>query len=1235
MPFLDADAIDYGRNGYQDVGEALDDIIENRTWDGEVDYFTDLPSAIANDGKTYYVKKYTLLSPIRLTGLYYSTGGAWKRRSDKVTYTLINFTGTNKLVKTADTKGQIIETPIEIDANDDLDLKDNNILNVGSIQFDITQVAPTPAEGKLVWSDTEGTLNLGMKGGDVNQQIGLELFLRAKAIGSAISNGDVVYVSGASGNNPEMSLAKADLLSTSECTIAVATEDILENALGYYTTFGKVREIDTSSFPAGSIVYLSDSVAGALTLTPPSAPSNVIKVGIILNQNVDEGIINVCIEFFPIFLDRDATKEPTGFTDPEDVIITGDGTARTVTITGTVNAYYKGVYNTTIVSGWESPAHNNDTNSYYLIYDGTAIQWVTPANFKYYYLQIAFTFYANGTNERVYSRECHGIMPWQSHAHFHEVSGTIRQSGGDLADYVLLSTTATDRRPSVSATSIVDEDLKTINSLLASDSNYTQHWIAGAGADSNFSTTPVDIVPLLTNQPYWNEFTGGAWQQTLMSNNYFMSIWVIAIPVASDNESQAYRYIFIQGQSQSLTISPQRELIFSGLNLGDLVEYAPEFTPFKQIIIKYTAGNWRFEEVIDLTGSLNAQITIPSGNFLTIVSTDTTLTGAGTAGDPLGIALNNANTWTEKQIFGNIGIDGNTITSENVNGHIILDPNGTGTIKNQSTFINNYLPADLTYPTLAQYNLAHNDVYLMFDAYHDGSNPRSSSVQANFQFAKGSASFVLQYDTGVSAGGIISWSTGMIMGTDGSIKFPDVYADSVATSPKILSIQSDGQLGESTTATPTFGSITMTNTINEFSIDGTLAGDSDSAVPTEKAVKTYVDGSVGGFLKADGSVPLTANWDAGSYKIIAQQLESDVATGTAPLIIASTTKVSNLNADKVDGYDFNQSLQTTDSPSFGGLSVSGSSPRSATFESTNDKIEINIKRGSTSRDAILRYFTTTSEKWRVGMTDDTTDDFQIISLTSSNVAFKAKDDGSVLITPASGKNITLDGTITIDGGVISDIDEIGIGVASPETSLHIKIADSGASLISNSYLWIENTADAFIQLNGGSNQAVGLRFGDSADADAGFIAYTTNSDIMEFGVNAGVRVKINGSGEVFMPDVYGDTVSSPRTMYIKSDGQLGGISSLKILKENIDYNFSTDWFYNLKPAEFNYKNSDEKWWALIADDCETTKKELCTFEGEELTGLEYAKLHGMYIKCIQEQKTLIDDLITRVEELER
>ena len=60
------------------------------------------------------------------------------------------------------------------------------------------------------------------------------------------------------------------------------------------------------------------------------------------------------------------------------------------------------------------------------------------------------------------------------------------------------------------------------------------------------------------------------------------------------------------------------------------------------------------------------------------------------------------------------------------------------------------------------------------------------------------------------------------------------------------------------TASPTFAGIvvdslttdeiTLINTINEFSTDGTLGGNSDLAVPTEKAIKTYISASGGGII---------------------------------------------------------------------------------------------------------------------------------------------------------------------------------------------------------------------------------------------------------------------------------------------------------------------------------------------------------------------------------------------------
>lgn len=54
------------------------------------------------------------------------------------------------------------------------------------------------------------------------------------------------------------------------------------------------------------------------------------------------------------------------------------------------------------------------------------------------------------------------------------------------------------------------------------------------------------------------------------------------------------------------------------------------------------------------------------------------------------------------------------------------------------------------------------------------------------------------------------------------------------------------------------------------------------------------------YVLASGARALTADWDAGSFEIRAQTFESDVATGTAPLVIASTTLVPNLNADLLD-----------------------------------------------------------------------------------------------------------------------------------------------------------------------------------------------------------------------------------------------------------------------------------------------------------------------------------------------
>lgn len=57
------------------------------------------------------------------------------------------------------------------------------------------------------------------------------------------------------------------------------------------------------------------------------------------------------------------------------------------------------------------------------------------------------------------------------------------------------------------------------------------------------------------------------------------------------------------------------------------------------------------------------------------------------------------------------------------------------------------------------------------------------------------------------------------------------------------------------------------------------------------------------YIKKDGTDQLTANWDAGNYRITASTFSSDVAISTAPLTVVSTTLVANLNCDLLDGQE--------------------------------------------------------------------------------------------------------------------------------------------------------------------------------------------------------------------------------------------------------------------------------------------------------------------------------------------
>ena len=164
------------------------------------------------------------------------------------------------------------------------------------IQFNTTAVASTGV-GRLWWNDTDGTLDLGMKGGVVTQQIGQELFALVKSSDGAARNaGQAVYIMGSDGTNKLVALAQANTEPTSSKTFAIMAESISGGNKGFCATFGLVRDLNTNNLTEGAAVWLSPTTPGGLTSTRPTVPDHAVFIGFCVRKNQNNGVIFVNIQ---------------------------------------------------------------------------------------------------------------------------------------------------------------------------------------------------------------------------------------------------------------------------------------------------------------------------------------------------------------------------------------------------------------------------------------------------------------------------------------------------------------------------------------------------------------------------------------------------------------------------------------------------------------------------------------------------------------------------------------------------------------------------------------------------------------------------------------------------------------------------------------------------------------------------------------------------------------------------
>lgn len=196
-----------------------------------------------------------------------------------------------KAIQALDTLGRIANA-LELIATSPA-IQNNN--SVVTDYIDLPEDGPHVTQARRVqWNEDDGTVDIGLYGGSV-LQVGQESMYRVENnTGSTITNGTVC---GAVGVSPagyvRVSPFQATTAANAKFLLGVATIDIPPGELGYVTEFGFVRDIDTSAFAPGTVLYASGTTPGAFTATPPTTPIPKLIVALCAVQNATTGRVLV------------------------------------------------------------------------------------------------------------------------------------------------------------------------------------------------------------------------------------------------------------------------------------------------------------------------------------------------------------------------------------------------------------------------------------------------------------------------------------------------------------------------------------------------------------------------------------------------------------------------------------------------------------------------------------------------------------------------------------------------------------------------------------------------------------------------------------------------------------------------------------------------------------------------------------------------------------------------------
>jgi hypothetical protein len=179
----------------------------------------------------------------------------------------------------------------------------------GGVQGDFVQyntgAGEANAVAKMYWNSSEGTVDLGLMGGNVVLPIGQKQVARVLNNSGSILNKSayqVVKITAAQGQRLAVGLAQANNDANSTDTIGLVAENIANNQEGFVTSSGLITNVDTTGdlqledWNDGDILYLSPTTPGAITKVKPVAPQHTVILGFVVYAHKNQGKIYIKVD---------------------------------------------------------------------------------------------------------------------------------------------------------------------------------------------------------------------------------------------------------------------------------------------------------------------------------------------------------------------------------------------------------------------------------------------------------------------------------------------------------------------------------------------------------------------------------------------------------------------------------------------------------------------------------------------------------------------------------------------------------------------------------------------------------------------------------------------------------------------------------------------------------------------------------------------------------------------------